>query len=78
VSVCACVLGVPPPPPRSLAKESLSSALNRPLPPCALSILHQAVIYAPARTPSQQGMSNTATSLGKGGAWRIEFETKPK
>lgn len=23
-------------------------------------------------------MSNTATPLGKGGAWRIEFETKPK
>ena len=38
----------------------------------------QVVIYAPARTPSQQGMSNTATPLGKGGAWRVEFETKPK
>ncbi len=54
-----------------------------PLPPspCALSVSPsslQVVIYAPARTPSQQGMSNTATSLGKGGAWRIEFETKPK
>lgn len=23
-------------------------------------------------------MSNTPTHLGKGGAWRIEFETKPK
>jgi hypothetical protein len=48
-------------------------ALTLPLPPP-----RQVIIYAPARTPSQQGMSNTPTPQGKGGAWRVEFETKPK
>jgi hypothetical protein len=49
-----------------------------PFPPSSPPPPLQVVVFAPARTPSQQGMSQTASPMGKGGAWRIEFETKPK
>ena len=76
---CACPARAPHGP---YARSSLPLASNRRSSLTLRALLSlspsQVVIYAPARTPSQQGMSNTATSLGKGGAWRIEFETKPK
>lgn len=35
-------------------------------------------IFAPSRTPSQQGLSKTIEGPGKGPAWKIEFETMAK
>lgn len=35
-------------------------------------------IFAPSRTPSQQGQSKTVEGPGKGPAWKIEFETMAK
>lgn len=35
-------------------------------------------IFAPSRTPSQQGLSKTVEGPGKGPAWKIEFETMAK
>ena len=38
----------------------------------------QVGIFAPSRTPSQQGLSKTIEGPGKGPAWKIEFETMAK
>lgn len=48
-------------------------------PTSLISIISSQVgIFAPSRTPSQQGLSKTIEGPGKGPAWKIEFETMAK
>lgn len=48
------------------------------LPTSLTNISSQVGIFAPSRTPSQQGLSQTIEGPGKGPAWKIEFETMAK
>lgn len=38
----------------------------------------QVLVYSPARTATQQGLSKTLDKAGKQSMWRIEFDTQQK